>query len=206
MSDEIVRGLRAQIANRLREDILCGRLREGEHLSEVHLAERFGVSRGPVREALVHLTQEGLVDAKPNCGARVAAATADSVHELIIPLRRTIETYALRLVFDELDAEDFRRWETILQRMELACQNRDFAAAVEQDIAFHRTLLERAGQPDLLAIWSTIVARIRRHFWQRHLSRKDNPIDVQADHRQLVEVLRSGDKLAAIAALEKHID
>ncbi len=203
---EIVRGLRDQIADRIREDIYSGRLAEGKHLSEMGLAQQFGVSRGPIREALVQLAQEGVLLARPHRGVRVASPSPDSVRALIIPIRRTIESYALRLIFDDLKEADFDAWEAILRRMAAACRENDTAAAVEQDIAFHRSLLERAAQPDLLAIWSTIVARIRRHFWQVHLARRNSPIDVRADHQQLVETFRSGDKEAAIKALEAHIE
>jgi DNA-binding GntR family transcriptional regulator len=201
----LLRGLRGQIADRIREDIISCRLAEGERLSEMSLAARFGVSRGPIREALVQLTHEGLLVAKPNCGVRVAPATTESIRELILPIRRTIEIYALRAIFDDLNESDFAVCEGILQDMALACQRKDVAAAVEQDIAFHRSLLERADQPDLLAIWSTIVARVRRHFWQVHRGHQNTPIDVHADHQLLVDVFRSGDKEAAARALEAHI-
>jgi GntR family transcriptional regulator, rspAB operon transcriptional repressor len=203
--DEIVRGLRVQIVERIREDIMSGRLAGGERLSEMALGRRFGVSRGPVREALVQLAQEGLVDSKPNCGVHVSMPVPISIRALIIPIRRTIETFALRLIFDELNDDDFRRWDAILKRMAKACQEMDTVAAVEQDIAFHRLLLERAGQPDLLAIWSTIVARVRGHFREVHLARRDQPIDVHADHLELVKALRSGDRETAVQALEAHI-
>jgi DNA-binding GntR family transcriptional regulator len=205
VSGKLVRGLRGQIVSRLRDDILSGRLAEGQHLSEAHLASSFGVSRPTIREALVQLTQEGLLVARPNCGVRVAAAAPASIREVIVPIRRTIETYALRLFFSDLTEDDFRAWETILRKMKMACQEKDRAAAVEQDIAFHRSLLERAEQPDLLAIWMTIVARIRHHFWRTHLSRQHKPIDVYADHRALVEAFRAGNREAAIKALEEHI-
>ena len=202
---EIVRGLRIQIVERIREDILCGRLAEGERLSELALGQRFGVSRGPVREALVQLAQEGFVAGKPNCGVHVAMPVPDSIRALIIPIRRTLETFSLRLVFDELNEDDFRLWEAIMKRMARACKEMDTAAAVEQDIAFHRSLLERAGQPDLLVIWSTIVARIRGHFREVHLACRDQPIDMHDDHQQLVNTFRSGNKEAAVQALEAHI-
>jgi DNA-binding GntR family transcriptional regulator len=64
----LIRSTREQITDRLREDIFSGRLAEGERLQEAKLAERFGVSRGPIREALAQLTQEGLLEAKPNRG------------------------------------------------------------------------------------------------------------------------------------------
>jgi GntR family transcriptional regulator, rspAB operon transcriptional repressor len=203
--NEIVRGLRIQIVERIREDIMSGRLVGGARLSELALGRRFGVSRGPVREALVQLAQEGLVDCKPNCGVHVSMPVPNSIRALIVPIRRTIETFALQLIFDELNEDDFRRWEAILNRMARACQEMDTVAAVEQDIAFHRLLLERAGQPDLLAIWSTIVARVRGHFREVHLARREQPIDVHADHQQLVKAFRSGDKEAAVQTLEAHI-
>jgi DNA-binding GntR family transcriptional regulator len=189
----------------LRDDILSGRLPEGQHLSEAHLASGFGVSRGTIREALVQLTNEGLLVARPNCGVRVASPAPASIREVILPIRRTIETCALRLFFDDLTEDDFQAWEKILRKMQTACREKDRAAAIEQDIAFHRSLLERAGQPDLLAIWTTILARIRHHFWRTHLSRKNKPIDVYADHRALVEAFRAGNKEAAVKALERHI-
>ena len=172
---EMVRGLRIQIVDRIREDILSGRLAAGDRLSELALGRRFGVSRGPVREALVQLAQEGLIIAKPNCGVRVASPTPDSVRALILPIRRTIEIYALRLIFDDLKQEDFDRWELILKKMAIACDEKDAAAAVEQDVAFHRTLLERANLPDLVAIWSTIVRASGvisgKSIWQARSSR-----------------------------------
>jgi DNA-binding GntR family transcriptional regulator len=203
--EEIVRGLRIQIVERIREDIMSGRLTGGQRLSELALGRRFGVSRGPIREALVQLAQEGLVDRKPNCGVHVSMPVPDSIRAVIVPIRRTIETFALQSIFDELNEDDFRRWEAILKRMAKACQEMDPVAAVEQDIAFHRLLLERAGQPDLLAIWSTIVARVRGHFMEVHRARRDQPIDVHADHQQLVEAFRSGDREAAVQTLEAHI-
>jgi DNA-binding GntR family transcriptional regulator len=202
---EIVRGIREQIAGHLRDDVLSGRLVEGQRLCEAQLAQRFGVSRGPIREALVQLAHEGLLDAKPNCGVKVASSAPNSVRELVIPIRRTIETFALRLVFQELGPEDFDRWDALLERMKLACLERDLPAIVETDIAFHRVLLERAGQPDILAIWATIVARIRAHFSQVQRAQKGQPMDVYGNHRTLVEAFQTRDEETAVKALEAHI-
>jgi DNA-binding GntR family transcriptional regulator len=199
------RGVRERVADRLRDEILSGRLADGERLSEVQLATRFGVSRGPVREAFVQLAHEGLLVTKRNCGVRVAPPAPDSVRKLVTPIRRTIETYALQLVFDDLGEDDFGVLNGILERIRVACRQRDYTTLADQDIAFHRFLLERAGQPDLLAIWSTIVARARRHFQKVHLSYKDRLINVYARHRALVEAFQSGDKEAAVKALEEHI-
>src|SRR5947207_3583081 len=162
--DTAIRTVREQITDRLRDDILSGRLAEGERVQEGKLAERFGVSRGPIREALAQLTQEGLLDAKPNCGVRVSHSDSDSVRELIVPIRRVIETFALKHFFHEIDERDFLTWESILHHLQSACERKDQAAIIQYDLAFHRSILTRAGVPALLTIWQTIVARIRRHF------------------------------------------
>lgn len=200
----LIRGLREQITDFLRDDILCDRLAEGEPLREDKLAERFGVSRGPIREALAQLTQEGLLVAKPNCGVKVASSAPDSIRELIVPIRRTLETYALKLIFDDLTAEDFRKWDEILLRLELACRRKDTKAIILNDIALHRSILMRADQPDLLAIWQSIVARVRSQFWQETIQYKD-PMDIHTEHKALVDVFRKKDREAALAALEEHI-
>ena len=189
----------------MRDDILAGRLEAGERLSETKLADRFGVSRGPIREALVQLTNEGLLIGKPNCGVTVASCAPDSIRELIVPIRRTIETFALRLFFDSITEDDFRVWEEILQRMQAGLKKRDFNSSVEADIAFHRSLLVRAGQPDLLAIWQTIVARIRTHFRQSHMRNKE-PLAIYHEHRKIVDIFRKGDKEAAVEILEANIE
>src|SRR5205823_6399550 len=159
-----IQSMREQILALLRDDILTGRLAEGERLHEAKLAERFGVSRGPIREDLAQLTHEGLLDAKPNCGVKVAASDPESVRELIVPIRRVIETFALKHFFHEINERDVLVWETILHHLKSACERKDIAAIIQYDLAFHRSLLTRSGVPALLTIWQTIVARIRRHF------------------------------------------
>src|SRR5712692_8461942 len=159
-----IRSVREQITDRLREDILSRRLAEGERLQEAKLAEQFGVSRGPIREALAHLTQEGLLESKPNCGVKVSVSDSDAVRELIVPIRRVIETFALKHFFHEINEHDFLAWESILHHLKSACERKDLAAIIQYDLAFHRSILVRADVPALLTIWQTIVARIRRHF------------------------------------------
>ncbi len=201
----LIRSTREQITDLLREDILCGRLDEGDRLSEAKLAERFGVSRGPIREALALLTQEGLLVAKPNCGVKVAPSAPDAIHELIVPIRRTIETFALKSFFDEITEADFRIWDDILHRLKRACIEKDVKGITLYDIAFHRAILVRAGQPDLLIIWQTMLARIRRHFQKSAEPFAKNYLAIYKQHQTIVDVFRSGDKAASIKALEEHI-
>lgn len=91
----------------------------------------------------------------------VAPDPPDSIRELVTPIRETLEVFALRLFVNDLREEDFAAWEEILARLKAPCEKRDYVAIAEQDIALHRSLLQRAGQKDLLAIWSVLVARVR---------------------------------------------
>ncbi len=204
-SSSLVRGTRQQIADQMRDDILCGRYAEGDRIGEVELAQRFGVSRGPIREALVQLTHEGLLVARPNCGVKVAPSAPDAVRELIVPIRRTIETYALKVIYDSLTDADWNAWDDLLHGMERACRAKDVSGIVRCDLAFHRSLLERAGQEDSLAIWRTVVARVRSHFRQCVLDYGPKLLGIHAEHRELVDVFRRGDRAAALEALGRHI-
>lgn len=178
---------------------------EGQRVTEAELAERFGVGRGLVREAVQRLTQQGLLQTRPNCGAVVAPEAPKTIRRLIVPIRRTIETHALQLVFEELTESDFRRWEEIVARMRPACQKGDFHALAELDIAFHRFLLDRAGQPDLISIWETLAGRIRSHF-RRAQRRCADPMEIYEEHAGLVKVFREGTLAEAVRVLKEKID
>jgi hypothetical protein len=130
----------------------------------LELSRRFQTGRGIVREAVQRLSVEGLIQTRPNCGAVVAPEAPKLIRNLIVPIRRTVEAFALELVFDSLNNEDFQVWESIIDRMRAACLTADHHELAELDIAFHRYLIDRADQPDLIAIWESLVARIRSHF------------------------------------------
>ena len=196
----LVLGLREQIVEQLRNDLLSGRIGEGERLVEQELVDRFGVSRTPVREAIAQLSYEGLLEALPHRSVRVAQTPPDDVRELILPVRATLESFALATIFDSLTQEDFDEWQAILERLKAACQAGDCAETVNCDIAFHRSIIRRAGQKDLEAIWSAIVTRVRSHFWKSHRQYPDL-LELYREHRRIVEVFRGGDKQAAIDAL-----
>lgn len=192
-----------QIVTQLRNEILSGCYPAGTSLREIALAERFGVSRAPIRKVLQQLTQEGLLIGKRNCGVTVAPPPPDSVRELLLPMRARIETYALGLCYDSLTDDDYRRWQGILNRLKLACEEGDHVAILGRDADFHRFILERSNRDDLLPIWMPIMARIQM-FREEGNRSHDDLMAIHALHNFLLETIRSG-KRAGLKALEEHV-
>lgn len=200
MTPPVVRTIREQIVNRLRSEMLSGQLSEGQPLREVQLAARFGVSRGPVRDALLQLTQEGLVVSHPHCGAKVGRVPSEAIRPLVIHLRREIEKFALDLVFDTLTADDLAEVQAILDRFHAACAAGDQHALIEHDMAFHRWIVQRTGEPDLVSIWLPILVRMRL-VYSRHTDLEES----YREHVAILDAIRRGDRQAALEALENNI-
>lgn len=195
----VARTIREQIADRIRADVLSGRLTEGTSLREVALAKQYSVSRAPIRDALLQLTQEGLLVAKPNCGVRVAAV-AEETQVLLVDMRRQIEVFALRNGFSAIDKAAVAEMQGTVDRLKAGCKKEDMTVIVEQDMALHRLIIESSGNPDLLAIWLPIVSRMMLHY-----SRHTSMMESHREHAAIVDAIRKGDEKAAIKALEANI-
>lgn len=195
-----VRTIREQIAGRLRADILSGNLPRGSKLREQHLAERFGVSRAPIRDVLMQLTQQGLVMSAPNCGARVSDNAAEWMQPLVVKVRREIEIFALRKSIKLIGDKEIARLEGLVGRIGEACKSGDMALVAELDIAFHECLLEFAGEPDLVSIWMPIVTRMILHY-----TRLEERTHIYDEHFAIFDAVRAGDLKRAIEALKQNI-
>jgi len=196
----VFRTIREQIADRIRADVLSGRLSEGARLREQSLAKQCGVSRAPIRDALLQLTQEGLLVAKPNCGVRVGPPSGEEIRPLVVELWRKIEVFALRKVFGRLTEADVNRLDDTVERLRVACRNEDLGEVVQHDMALHRLLLEATGNTALLAMWLPIVSRMFLHY-----SRHRDMMESYREHAAIVDAIRRRDKKAAIEALTANI-
>lgn len=199
-NNPLARTLREQIADRIRSDVLSGRLEKGSSLREQSLAKQYGVSRAPIRDALLQLTQEGLLEAKPNCGVRVGSAAAEELQPLIVELRRETEIFALELVFDRLTEEDCDKLDATVESLRKACETQDLSQVVHHDMALHRYILDVAGSSDLIAIWLPIVSRMMLHY-----SRHVDMMESHREHAEIVKAIRAKDRKASIAALTANI-
>jgi GntR family transcriptional regulator, rspAB operon transcriptional repressor len=200
-STDIYRTISEQIAQQLRSEILSGQIAEGEPLPGEKLAKRFGVSRGPIRDAVMQLTHEGLLVSEPNVGVKVATGPNEATHRLVIRVRRLIETFALESIFEQLTDEDIHQLSEILERLQAACERDDLLALVGHDMMFHRSIIELTGDRDLMAIWRPIVVRMMLRY-----STHQSLMETYEDHRLIYEAIRMRDKKAALKALSNSFN
>ncbi|MCY3782142.1 MAG: GntR family transcriptional regulator [Chloroflexi bacterium] len=199
-TSEIYRTLPEQIAARLRQEVLSSKLKPGDPLREVDLSERFGVSRGPVREAFRQLTQQGLLVLEPNKGVRVAENPSVEVRPLVVRLRRTIETFVLESIFERITVADLTNWDAILADIRAACESNDVDALTEHDLRFHQAIIRSHDDKDLFALWQPIAMRMMMHY-----NRLDDIMDSYHEHKRILDAIRAGDRAGAVRALETNI-
>jgi GntR family transcriptional regulator, rspAB operon transcriptional repressor len=186
---------------RLRAAILAGELGEGAVTSQVTLAERFGVGRTPLREALRMLQAERLIEAEPNRRVRVAPMTAADLEQLCV-VRVTLEAEALRLTVPRLAPEDIAGLEGQMAAMAHFAQAKDYRRWVVPDRAFHRALTAPAGPRvnDLLGQLFDHAERYRR----LHLGYGPTAW-ATAGHREILDACKSGDRERSAGLLASHI-
>lgn len=195
---------RAQVA--LREEILSGALPGGEHLGEVELADRLGLSRTPVREALSRLAAEGLVELHPHRGARVTRFTEADLDDAF-DVRRALEPRATERAAARASAADLDELDDLARTM-LATgapgPGQDLDALVELNRRFHARLLEIADTPALTSALAGVVHApvVLRTF---HSYDPDSLARSLAHHAEIVAALRVGDGAWAAAVMVSHI-
>ena len=126
-----------QIAEQLRSDIISGEMQPKTKLNEKELAERFGLSRGPIRDVILQLTKEGLLISRNNCGASVNSVLDPKLQKLMIKLRRIIEEYAVTELNGNLTDQNIADLEDILASLEDAFDREDYTEVTKIDISFH---------------------------------------------------------------------
>ena len=196
----VYKTIREQIAEHIRTDVLSGEFAAGERLREQSLATKYGVSRGPVRDALLQLTQEGVLVAKPNCGVAVNEPLTAALQPLVVDLRLHIETFAVTRAIAGAREALVGQLEDLVCDLEAACRAEDIPGGVQADMAFHRAVIEAAEEPELLAIWLPIVARMMLHY-----TRHESLMDSCREHEAILAAVRAGDVNSAVDALGRNI-
>lgn len=195
-----IRSVREQIADQLRNEILADRFPENEPLREAAVAERFGTSRGPIRDVFLQLTQEGALVYKPNAGVRVNSPVMNGERTLLMELRKQIELAALPAYLKNRSANDDRVLRGVLAGMRQACRDKDVPAIAGSDIALHQHIVRRGVSAQVEAVWTSIAVRIRMDY-----SRISRHLDIFREHERIVEAIESGDEKRAREALISNL-
>jgi DNA-binding GntR family transcriptional regulator len=184
--------------------ITTGALPQGVHLREAELATALGMSRGPVREALIELSREGLVVLRRHRGAQVITLTTEDAEE-VYTLRRALERLAVERACGKLTANHLAELDAILDRMQEL--DADYAPdlAVELDLAFHDVLVRAAAHSRLERSWQQIRSQIAMFLHDRHLARRDFHEIAYPEHRAVRDIVAAGEVGAAIAVIDNHL-
>lgn len=192
-----------QVLEKLREAILALELVPGTVLQRQELADRFGVSQTPVREALLRLNEEGLVDVFPQHATLVSRIDISAAREAHF-LRRSIELELVhQLAIEESPGLVDQLKGVIAQQAALADSQR-YGDFVNADRAFHRLMYEAGG---VLGLWD-LVGRVSGHvdrLRRLHLPTAGKTEAILRDHRAITRAIEAKDPAAAQAALRKHL-
>ena len=194
------RTLPQQVAQRLREAILTGKLPSGQTLRQEGLAEQLGVSRIPIREALRQLQAEGFVVLQPHRGAVVATLSAEEAIE-IYDIRAALETQALHLAVPNLTAEMLAHAEAVLNKMDT---EKNMARWAELNWQFHATLYAAAHRPRLFEMIKQLHDNVGRYL-RSSLSLAAHSKPSQKQHRALLAACKKKDAQAASDILAQHL-
>jgi DNA-binding GntR family transcriptional regulator len=148
------------VARRLRDAIVRGTLAPGAQLGEAQLAAQLGVSRGPLREAMQRLVQEGLVRSEPNRGLFVVELGDDDVRDIYLA-RAAIERAAVTAILDRDPAASTARLRIAHELMAAAARAGDLHALSDADLNFHQVLVEESGSPRLKRMHDTLLTESR---------------------------------------------
>lgn len=168
------------------------------------MAKQMGISRGPIREAMRTLEQEGILNSQPYKETMVAEISAEEVLEILIPIRLTTELFAIRKALPNIDAEKIEKLASIIAEMKEAGTQKNLYKIVDCDLLFHEYLVSLSDMPNLIGTWSSIFNRIRLHFIMQGQTYNELSI-LWKTHEKLLEKIKEGDLAAISAELTSHI-
>ena len=187
----------------LRRAILSGRFQGGARLRQTDLADKLGISRTPIREALVRLRDEGLVELLPGGGVRVKVMNLDEAVELY-DLREVLDGLAARLAAGRASAAALGRLEKALQRMAQCVERQDPNRWFQAHVKFHDEILRAAGNRPVGRL-SSIVRLSIRHFHPLLLRTERRLEQAHEEHRRIYEAIAARDGEAAERLARTHI-
>ena len=195
--------LRDSVGNAVRAAIVSGAMRPGEVHSAPAIGSMLGVSATPVREAMLDLVREGMVEALPNKGYRVTEIS-DADLDAIAAVRQLLEPPVVGEITPDIPSDEITRLRKLAQPIVEAVEREDLVGYIEADRVFHLSLLEYAENPVLSSIVSDLRSRTRL-LGLTPLLESGQLRASAAEHHELLDLIEARDSSAAEALMHRHI-
>lgn len=196
--------LRDVVFQTLRDAILKGELAPGERLMEIHLANKLGVSRTPIREAIRMLEKEGLAITIPRKGAQVARMTEKDLMD-VLEIRDALDKLAVTDACERMTPDHFRELEGAMNNFIEVTKTRDVRAIVEADEEFHNVIYKATNNPKLWHIISNLKEQMYRYRYEYVKQDKDYS-DLVEDHQRIIEGLKKKDIKYVQSVMHDHLE
>ncbi|MBE5063380.1 GntR family transcriptional regulator [Lachnospiraceae bacterium DSM 108991] len=196
--------LRDVVFNTLRQAILRGELKPGERLMEIQLANKLGVSRTPIREAIRKLELEGLVLMIPRKGAEVAEITEKSLRD-VLEVRRALEELAVELVCEKIADEQIQDLKGAAEDFKASLKEGDITRIAEADVKFHDVIYMATDNQKLIQLLNNLREQMYRYRVE-YLKRSDFHQQLIDEHEEIIETIESGQKDRAVQVVCQHVD
>lgn len=196
--------LRDVVFNTLRQAILRGELKPGERLMEIQLANKLGVSRTPIREAIRKLELEGLVLMIPRKGAEVAEITEKSLRD-VLEVRRALEELAVQIACDKISATQIEVLRLTAQAFKDGLQSEDVTKIAEADVKFHDVIYDATGNQRLIQLLNNLREQMYRYRVE-YLKRPEVYPKLLEEHEEIIIAIEKRKKNEASRIVCQHVD
>lgn len=193
--------LSERIYDELKKAIVEMDFQPGDRLNDMDLAKQFGVSRTPVREAFKRLEVDGLVETIPGSMTRVASISSVEAKNAFTVVA-ALHALAARLALRRLTESDFEKMEQANARLMEAIDNQNPVQAIHEDAAFHRVILDRADNPEIINVLRSITPKIARLEQARFISELNAESVTQ--HKMIIDACRKGETKEVVDRVENN--
>ena len=196
--------LRDVVFNTLRQAILRGELKPGERLMEIQLANKLGVSRTPIREAIRKLELEGLVLMIPRKGAEVAEITEKNMRD-VLEVRKALEELAVQLACEKITDEEIEEMKKAAEEFKMILKSKDITEIAEADVRFHDIIYMATDNQKLIHLLNKLREQMYRYRVE-YLKNPDVHEQLIQEHEEIVYHIKRREKAEATAVTCQHID
>ena len=196
--------LRDVVFNTLRESILTGEMKPGERLMEIHLANRLGVSRTPIREAIRMLELEGLVTMIPRRGAEVAQITEKGLRD-VLEVRQALDALSIELTCERITEEEIRELRRACDTFVQMTRTQDAVRIAQADVALHDIIVRASGNDRLIQMVGNLSQQMYRYRLE-YIKDDDKRKILVLEHEKILKTVRERKVAEAKEAVREHID